>query len=128
MTNAAPKKIFIVDDDDMFKLLLGTHLKTNEQNTVLVFSTGEACLDALSENPDIIILDYHLNSVSQNAADGMQILQAIKKHNHRIHVIMLSSQESYGTALKTITKGAEQYVIKGNNALEEIENIIGQLN
>ena len=128
MTNAAPKKIFIVDDDDMFKLLLSTHLKRNENNTIRVFSTGEACLEALSENPDIIVLDYNLNSVAQNAADGMQILQAIKKRNHRIHVIMLSSQESYGTALKTITKGAEQYVIKGKAALEEIETIIAQLN
>jgi two-component system OmpR family response regulator len=128
MTNAAPKKIFIVDDDDMFKLLLSTHLKRNENNTIRVFSTGEACLEALSENPDIIVLDYNLNSVAENAADGMQILQAIKKRNHRIHVIMLSSQESYGTALKTITKGAEQYVIKSKAALEEIETIIAQLN
>ena len=128
MTNSAPKKIFIVDDDEMFKLLLSTHLRRNEQNTVKVFSTGEACLDALSENPDIIILDYNLNSVAHNAADGMQILKAIKKQNHRIHVIMLSSQESYGTALKTITKGAEQYVMKGKAALEEIENIVARLN
>ena len=128
MTNAAQKKIFIVDDDEMFTLMLSTQLRRNEQNTVRVFGTGEACLSALSENPDIILLDFNLNSVSKNAADGMQILQAIKKQNRHIHVIMLSSQESYGTALKTITKGAEQYVIKGKEAFEEIENIIRRLN
>ena len=128
MTNAAPKKIFIVDDDEMFTLMLSSQLKRNEQNTVKVFGTGEACLAALTEKPDIILLDFNLNSVSKNAADGMQILQAIKKQNHHIHVIMLSSQESYGTALKTITKGAEQYVIKGKDVYEEIENIIRKLN
>ena len=128
MTNTAKKNIFIVDDDVLFAKMLSNCVSKNGQNTVRLFTTGEACLEALSENPDIIILDFYLNSVSKNAADGSQILETIKKRNSGIHVIMLSSQESYGTALKTIIKGAEQYVIKSKDAIDEIENIIKKLN
>lgn len=124
MPNTLKKNIFVVDDDMMSARMLNLQLTRDGINTVKIFNTGEARLEALSENPDIIILDFYLNSVSKNAANGMQILQSIRKQDRRIHVIMLSSQESYATALITITKGAEQYVIKGKSAFDEIDEII----
>ena len=41
---------------------------------------------------------------------------------------MLSSQDAYGTALQTIRKGAEDYVIKDEDAFEKIVSIIDGLN
>jgi two-component system OmpR family response regulator len=111
-----PKKIFIVDDDAMLTEALKDYLTRRTPNEIHVFSTGEECLRHLSENPDVIILDYYLNTVQKDAANGMEILQVIKKHFPDIHVIMLSSQEHYAIALQTIQKGAEQYVIKDENA------------
>jgi len=37
---------------------------------------------------------------------------------------MLSSQESYSTAARTIQKGAEHYVIKDNEAFQKIADLI----
>jgi hypothetical protein len=37
---------------------------------------------------------------------------------------MLSSQESYLKAARTIQEGAEQYVIKGEDAFEKIAGLI----
>jgi hypothetical protein len=37
---------------------------------------------------------------------------------------MLSSQKSYGTAIKSIMYGAVYYVIKGQDAFEEIFDVI----
>lgn len=78
----------------------------------------------LPELPDFIILDYYLNTVEKNAANGMEILKTIKKNYPAIHVIMLSSQDSYNTAMQTILKGAEQYVVKDENAFEKIAQMI----
>ena len=88
------------------------------------FPTGEACLLCLDEAPDAVVLDYYLNSKEKNAANGIDILKEIKKRHHAIPVIMLSSQESYGTAVKTIRFGAVHYVIKGQDAFEEIFQLI----
>ena len=121
------KHIFVVDDDEMFSEMVKDHLEKNPENKVKVFHTGEECLKNLFQNPDIVVLDYYLNDVSKGSADGLEILTEIKKHNEFIHVIMLSSQESYGIALQTISKGAEQYVIKDKNAFKKLDEIIEEL-
>ena len=112
MDQEKPKNIFIVDDDTMLTEALKDYLTRKVAHHVKCFHTGEECLKHLTESPDVIILDYHLNTVQKDAANGMEILQAIKKHHRKIHILMLSSQERYGIALQTIEKGAEQYVIK----------------
>jgi DNA-binding NtrC family response regulator len=121
-----PKKVFIVDDDQMVRQMMEDKLKSfNHQ--VKSFSNGEDCLHYLSENPDVVVLDYHLDKSIREAANGLQILEAIKKNYPNIHVIMLSSQEKYSLALQTIQKGAEQYVIKDNDAFDKIAGIIAGL-
>jgi len=114
------KKIFIVDDDKFTSTAMQDYLTRTIQHEVHLFGTGEECLRHLSDGPDIIILDYYLNSVFKDAANGMQILEAIKKTDSSIRVIMLSGQEAYGTAITTITKGAEEYVLKGQDAFEQV--------
>lgn len=120
------KHIFIVDDNEMFAQMLQDHLTAPKFKTT-VFNTGEDCINKLYENPDLIILDFHLNDVFKEAANGLEILQEIKNQNPRTHVIMLSSQEKYSVAAKTISKGAEQYVVKDDNAFSNISKILNDI-
>lgn len=121
------KHIFIVDDNEMFNSMLNVHLSENPAFQVSSFGTGEECLKNLYQNPDVIILDYNLNDIYKEAANGLEILEEIKKHNNPVHVIMLSSQKRYGVAAQTISKGAEQYVIKDDDAFENIDKILNGL-
>jgi two-component system, OmpR family, response regulator len=118
------KLIFIVDDDEMLSGMLFDRLSSNPNYTVQLYPTGEECLKALDQHPDVIILDYYLNTIEPDAANGMEILQEIKKIDKHITVIMLSSQEQYGKAVQTIVKGALEYVVKGQDAFDRIETII----
>ena len=120
------KKIFIVDDDQMQTALLEDYLTREIPHEIEVFNTGEDCIKRLAEQPDIVILDYNLNSVFNGAANGIKILEAIKKIDRSIRVIMLSSQDDYGVALLTVTKGAEDYIIKDEDAFEKIAAICRQ--
>lgn len=120
-------RVFIVDDDALLATMLADHLRATTQHGISVFRTGEECLAQLHHRPDLVILDYHLNSVVKDAADGMAILDAIKKLDKRVHVIMLSSQDQYGTALRTVQRGAEQYVVKGKDQFGEVERIVREM-
>ena len=120
------KKIFIVDDDAMLREALKDWLTRKIPHQVSTFDTGEECLKHLSDKPDVVVLDYYLNTVSKDAANGIEILGAIKKYDPAIHVIILSSQEHYGIAIQTIQKGAEQYVIKDENAFEKVASFINE--
>ncbi len=119
-----PKKIFIVDDDDMLTEALSDYLTRKANHKISIFSTGEDCMKHLSENPDVIILDFYLNTVKKDAANGLEVLEAFRKHLPDTRFIMLSSQESYATAARTIQKGAEQYVIKDDDAFQKIADLI----
>ena len=118
------KHIFIVDDNEMFSSMLNVHLSENPAFQISSFGTGEECLKNLFQNPDVIILVYNLNDIYKEAANGLEILEEIKKHKNPVHVIMLSSQKRYGVAAQTISKGAEQYVIKDDNAFDNIDKIL----
>lgn len=121
-----PKKIFIVDDDAMLTEALTDYLTRKVAHVIHSFQTGEECLRHLDDMPDFIVLDYFLNSVEKNAANGLEILQAIHKYNPTTSVIMLSNQEKYSTALKSIQNGAVQYVIKDEEAFEKIEALVNE--
>ncbi len=121
--NKIVRKIFVVDDDEMLSMALEDYIARKTQHEVFLFNTGEECLEHLVEQPDIIILDYNLNSVKKDAADGLIILEAIKKADDHVKVVMLSSQEASWIIVQTKKMGAEQYVVKDEFAFEKIVSI-----
>src|SRR5438270_557970 len=70
--------IFIVDDDPLFlkalQLSISGKLPSAE---IRIFQTGENCLQQMRLKPDIVILDYYLNSEIPYAWNGMYILKHI---------------------------------------------------
>ena len=118
------KKIFLVDDDEMLTMALSDYLTRENPHQIHTFSTGEEAMKHVGEQPDVVILDFHLDSEERNAKTGLEILNEIKKYLPNAQYIMLSSQEKYSVASKTIQSGAEKYVIKGQEAFKEIANYI----
>ncbi|MBC7382559.1 MAG: response regulator [Bacteroidia bacterium] len=121
------KSVFIVDDDEMFSGLLEAHLSGNKLLQVNKFSTGEQALNELTNDLFAVILDYNLDTVDKNAANGLDILKEIKKTFPDIHAIMLSAQTRYGVAANSIKEGAEQYVMKDEAAFEKINEILNAI-
>ena len=124
--NTTPKSIFVVDDDPMMTETIKDFLVDNFGHHVSVFPTGEECLARLDDNPDIIILDYYLNSVRKDAVDGMEILHFIKINYPKIRIIMLSSLEKHRTITQSIEQGAEQFVYKDQNAFKNIAQLVNE--
>ncbi len=123
--NTENPTIFIVDDEPLLTKMLGDYIQEeNPSCEVISFQTGEECLKNLDLLPDAIVLDYHLNSKEKEAANGIDILKEIKKIRKSLPVIMLSSQENYGVASRTIMHGAVHYVVKGKEAFHEISELL----
>jgi DNA-binding NarL/FixJ family response regulator len=118
------KKIFIVEDEELFASLLRDYLQRKTEHEVYLFSTGEACMEELHLEPDFIILDYYLNSKDKEAADGLEILRKLRSAGNRAHIIILSGQSGYGVAMQSRFDGAQQYVIKDDQAFERIRLLI----
>ncbi len=124
MSNTEPIKLFLVDDDALFLKSLEIEFLSHADFKIETFATGELCMESLSHNPDVIILDYHLDGITKNAMNGMETLDKIKSYNQDIPVIMLSSQDKIDVAINCMHHRAFDYVIKSETAFVRLQKII----
>lgn len=124
MKNNNKIKLFLVDDDAVFLKLLEIELLEHADFIIETYPTGESCLKNLSHNPDVIILDYHLDGIDKNAINGLETLNKIKNYNSDIPVIMLSSQDKIDVAINCMHHRAYDYVVKSETAFLRLQKII----
>ena len=122
MTLTLPFKIFVVEDNEWYGELLMHRLGQNPNHSVHRFSTGQACLDHLAEKPDFITLDYSLPD-----AKGEQLLRQISDRLPGTEVLVISGQEDVGTAVRMLQQGAYDYLVKDENTLDRLWNIVGKV-
>jgi DNA-binding NtrC family response regulator len=124
MTNEKKILLFLVDDDELFLKSLVIEFSDNTESVVRTFLTGEQCLENISQNPDVVILDYHLNSVDKNAINGLETLDRIKTINTLIPVIILSSQDKIEVAVNCMKHHAFDYIVKSETAFVRLQKTI----
>ncbi|MBI3577918.1 MAG: sigma-54-dependent Fis family transcriptional regulator [Ignavibacteriales bacterium] len=103
----ADKLIYIVDDEDTIARLLEHWVTKRWGYQSRTFINGESCLDAMGDNPDLILLDIMLPGIG-----GVEILKEIKKRSPDLPVIMLSAQGKIEIAIETLKLGATDYFSK----------------
>lgn len=124
MKNEAKIKLFLVDDDAVFLKSLEIDFSQLGNFFIKTFSTGEKCIEGLSDKPDVIVLDYHLDGIIKGAMNGIQTLDQIKTCNPDIPVIMLSSQDKIEIAVSSMHHQAFDYVVKSETAFNRLQHII----
>lgn len=117
-------KLFLVDDDADFLKLLKIQLLQQHDIIIETFPTGELCIENLSSHPDIIIVDYNLDSVEKNAMNGIETLDKIKAVNADIPVVMLSAQDEIDIALQCMSHKAFDYVVKSATDFLRLKKVI----
>jgi two-component system, OmpR family, response regulator len=124
MTNEKKILLFLVDDDALFLKSLEIEFSDTTQSIIKTFPTGELCLENISQNPDVIILDYHLNSIDKNAINGLETLDRIKAVSQTIPVVMLSSQDKIEVAVNCMKHQAYDYIVKSETAFIRLQKAI----
>ena len=125
--NAEKIKLFLIDDDTVFLKSLEIQFLCHDTFTIETYTTGESCLENLSRDPDVIILDYHLDGIVKNAMNGIQTLDKIKEFNPDIPVVMLSSQDNIEAAINCMHHRAFDYVVKNDNGFARLKKIISTI-
>jgi CheY-like chemotaxis protein len=120
------KLIFIVDDDPFINNLVVKRF-TSAGYRLEAFKYGEECLKALDQNPDLIILDYFFINIDRKVMNGMEVFNKIKVIKPGIPVIILSGQEKGEIVLELARKGIDDYIIKDNNLIDNLNIAITEL-
>ncbi len=118
-------KIFVIDDDPLMSEMISDFIRKKYEHVQLfLYSTGEEAMSQLYRKPEVIILDYHLDSQEANATNGIIILRRIKELLPNVPVLFLSSQDNPEIAADTIKYGAYDYIVKNESAFQRMEIMI----
>ena len=127
MKNNKEFQIFLVDDDALFLKSLELDFILNTNFTIKTFSSGELCIENLVQRPQLIVLDYELDSIEKNAMNGIETLDKIRTLLPDIPVLIFSSQDKIEVAMNCLEHKASDYVIKGGNAFFRLKDKITNL-
>ena len=127
MSNDKKIKLFLVDDDALYLKMLEIELLQFGDYILENFPTGEMCIANLSQKPDVIVLDYYLDSLDKNAMNGIQVLDEIKSINADIPVVMLSSQDKIEVAVDCMHHKAFDYIVKSETEFVRLRKAISTI-
>lgn len=121
--------IFIVEDNPVYAKTLQSFIKSSFPNNieVKIFPVGETCLLELQRNPDVVIIDYFLDSKYDDAQTGLEIIKKIRIQKPEMNIIVLSSQNEIDVILESVKIYDCSYVKKDEQAFDKIEEIIKQI-
>ena len=115
--------LFLVDDDETSLFILKKYIDRKKIFEIHSFDSGETAVNNLVLNPDVVILDYYLTQ-SGSKMNGIDVVTAIRRKNINPRIIMLSGQEDGKLVLELINQGVKDYIIKGENAFTELDDIL----
>ncbi len=127
MKNKDKLKLFLVDDDIVFLKSLEIQFLQHGDFEIETYETGELCVAALDHEPDVIILDYHLDGIDKKAMNGIETLDIIKESRSHIPVIMLSSQDKIEVAVSCMLHDAFDYIVKSETSFVRIQKDLATL-
>ena len=126
-----PFKIYLVEDDNNLNLVLTSYLE-KEGWSVSSFLTGEEAKKAISNPPDLWILDIMLPDIN-----GYQLIQEIKLVSPNIPVIFISARDQDIDRVVGLELGSDDYlpkpflprelVIRTRNLLERVYGTTSQV-
>lgn len=112
--------VFIVDDNLPYLNLLKKLLE-RPNFSVFTFSTGEECLEYLQLEPDLVILDYHLDGVNPYAMKGDRVAEIIEQKVPNVEIIMISSDNKFNLISELHLSNAKNVIYKDESAIGKIK-------
>lgn len=98
--------VLVVEDDTSVRNLITTTLKVHDYRYLTAPNGQAAILEALSHNPDIVLLDLGLPDM-----DGVAVIEKIRSWSN-IPIIVISARSEDTDKIDALDAGADDYLTK----------------
>lgn len=121
--------VFIVEDNAVYAQTLKTFLKSEfpQLKEIRIFPVGETAEMSLHHNPDLIIIDYFLDTKYSDAGTGLDTVMKIRAAKPEMNIIVLSAQEDIEVVLAAVKTHNCSYVKKDADAFERVAEIAKEI-
>lgn len=124
----APKTgiVFIVEDNTIYAKTIEASIKSSvpQVKEVRIFPVGETALLDLHLNPDLIIMDYFLDTKYYDAETGLEAIKKIRAQKSEANIVILSSQDDIEVAVDAIKNYDCSYIKKDVQAFDRLEELL----
>lgn len=124
------KLIYFVDDDKMILNLLEYTFSSRDGYHVSSFRRGEDCLEAIDQNPSLIILDHSFMLNNSNYSSGLEILSKLREKKYENPVIVLSGEQDEDIINAYKSHGVNKFIKKDSffidSLIESIDTIFAE--
>ncbi len=121
-TPGRKKKILVVEDDRTLRETLRYNLVAEGFEVLVASDGGEGLVCARQENPDVILLDLMLPSLS-----GVEVCKALRRDGSVVPIIMLTARDAEIDRIGGLESGADDYVTKPFSMRELIARVNAQI-
>lgn len=118
LLNFKIQKILIVDDEQSIRTLLDYNLKQASYETIVAVDGEEAIHMAVTEQPDLIILDLMLPKI-----DGIEVCKRLRHREIDIPIIMLTARGDELDKVLGLEIGADDYMTKPFSPREVVARV-----
>lgn len=98
--------VLIVEDDAPVRNLISTTLETHDYKYHTAQNGAAAVIDALSSNPDVVLLDLGLPDI-----DGIALIRKIRTWS-KVPIIVISARSEDTDKIDALDAGADDYLTK----------------
>ena len=98
--------ILVVEDDKIIRRFITTSLSAQNYKYIETDKGNEAVALAMSNNPDLVILDLGLPDI-----DGIEVISKIRQWS-KVPIIIVSARENERQKVEALDKGADDYLTK----------------
>ncbi len=114
--------VLIVDDERPIVDILKYNLEKDGYNTIEAYDGAQAVELALSQNPDIILLDVMLPKM-----DGFEVCRKVREKKPSVPILMLTAREEEVDKVLGLELGADDYITKPFSVRELMARIKANL-
>lgn len=121
------RTIYVVEDNTIERNMLIDFLGKYPDLNIKGFPTGDACIKDIIVSkifPDLILLDYFLDSNSPLSKDGLEVLTKLKEISPNSEFIMFTSVDNERIIELARKKGAMAFIVKGVSSFEMLDDIL----
>lgn len=116
------KKILVVDDSPVDRLLVGKLLESQEDWQVQYAGDGQKAIEAIRDDlPDIVVTDLQMPYV-----DGLELVKHVKQTNPSIPIVLITGHGSERVAMEALRCGAANYTPK-NCLHKDLARTVGKV-
>ena len=101
------RTVLVIDDERTVHAIISSALKSSDVDVVAVNSGVEGLRCVENDQPDVVLLDYHIPPMT-----GLEVFEQIRRLDAKLPVIFITSSDDADLVIEAIRQGAYDYLHK----------------